>query len=145
MQHSENAELLSGIYKLSKTGMEATKAVIQKTEQSELRDELEEQYNDYSEAASKTEQELVAEGIMPKDLDLFTKAVMWGSIKMHTLNEVSPEHIAEIMINGTTMGIVDLTKHVGECGNADEKIRSYAKDFIKNEERHIENLKVFLS
>lgn len=145
MQHSENAELLSGIYKLSKTGMEATKAVIQKVEKSELRDELEEQYNDYSEAASKTEQELVAEGIMPKDLDLFTKAIMWGSIKLHTLNEVSPEHIAEIMINGTTMGIVDLTKHIGECSNADEKIRSYAKDFIKNEEHHIENLKVFLS
>ncbi len=141
---NENTELLSGIYKLSKTGMEATKAVIQKTQSSPLRDELEEQYNDYSKASSKSEQQLVAEGVMPKDLDIFTKAMMWGSIKMHTLNEVSPEHIAEIMINGTTMGIVDLTKHIGECKGADEKIVDYAKDFIKNEERHIENLKVFL-
>lgn len=143
--NNENKELLSGIYKLSQTGMEATKAVIQKTQPSALRDELEEQYNDYSDASAKAEQELIAEGVIPKDLDFFTKAMMWGSIKMHTLNEVSPEHIAEIMINGTTMGIVDLTRHVGECSNADENIRSYAKDFIKNEERHIENLKVFLS
>lgn len=143
--NSENKELLSGIYKLSQTGMEATKAVIQKTKPSALRDELEEQYNDYSDASAKTEQELIAEGVIPKDLSPLTKAIMWGSIKMHTLNEVSPEHIAEIMINGTTMGIVDLTKHIGECKNADQNLIGYAKDFIKNEERHIENLKVFLS
>lgn len=142
--NNDNTELLSGIYKLSQTGMEATKAVIEKTPKSALRDELEEQYNDYSDASAKTEQTLVAKGIMPKDLNMFEKAVMWGSIKMHTLNEVSTEHIAEIMINGTTMGIVDLTKHVGSCKGADESIKNYAKEFIKNEERHIENLKTFL-
>lgn len=142
--NNDNTELLSGIYKLSQTGMEATKAVLQKTEQTALRNELEEQYNDYSNASAKAEQELVSNGVMPKDLDMLTKAMMWGSIKMNTLGDISPEHIAEIMINGTTMGIVDLTKHIGACANADENIRNYAKDFIQNEERHIENLKAFL-
>ncbi|MDD6488378.1 MAG: hypothetical protein PUG48_00990 [Clostridia bacterium] len=142
--NNDNTELLSGIYKLSQTGMEATKAVLQKTEQTALRSELEEQYNDYSDASAKAEQELVSNGVMPKDLDMLTKAMMWGSIKMNTINDISPEHIAEIMINGTTMGIVDLTKHIGSCTNADENIRNYAKDFIQNEERHIENLKAFL-
>lgn len=142
--NNDNTELLSGIYKLSQTGMEATKAVLQKTEQTKLRSELEEQYNDYSDASAKAEQELVSNGVMPKDLDMLTKAMMWGSIKMNTLGDISPEHIAEIMINGTTMGIVDLTKHIGACTNADENIRNYAKDFIQNEERHIENLKAFL-
>lgn len=139
-----NKELLSGIYKLAKTGIEATKAVLPKTEGEELKHELNEQLCDYSDAAAWAEKEIIKDGSLPKDLNVFEKAMMWGSIQLHTLTEVSPEHIAEIMINGTTMGIVDLSKHLGTCKDADEHIYKYAEDFIKKEEHHIENLKVFL-
>lgn len=144
VMNKDSKELLSGIYKLSKTGIEATKAVLPKTKSEELRHELNEQLCDYSDASARTEKALVNAGSLPKDLNVLEKAVMWGSIQLHTLNEVSPEHIAEIMINGTTMGIVDLSKHIGACKNADDKIVKYAQAFVKNEERHIDNLKTFL-
>ncbi len=142
--NKDDKDLLGGIYKLCETGMEATKTVMPKVTQKALKKELEEQYNDYSSAKSKVEQTLVAGDVMPKEQGILSKAAMWGSIQLNTLKESSSDHIAEIMINGTTMGVIDLTKHIGACKNADTSVIEYTKDFIKNEERHIDNLKAFL-
>lgn len=139
-----NNELLSGIYKLSKTGIEAVETVLPKVEQGALKEELTEQYNDYCEAASYAEQALLQNGVVPKDIGLLQKAGMWTSVQMHTLNDTSSDHIAEIMITGTTKGIIDLTKHIGTCKNADKTIVDYANGFISKEQKHIDNLKAFL-
>ena len=142
--NNDDKELLGGIYKLCRTGIEATKAVLPKVTQKSLKNELEEQYNDYSEAGAKSEQALVSEGVLPQEDGMLSKAFMWGSIQLHTLSDSSPDHIAEIMINGTTMGIIDLTKHISACKNASDDVTGFAKQFISNEERHIDNLKAFL-
>lgn len=142
--NDDNKELLSGIYKLSKTGIEAVETVLPKTDHEALKQELTEQYSDYKKAAGDSEEALLVIGVIPKDLGVIQKTAMWGSIQLHTLNETSSDHIAEIMINGTTKGIIDLTKHIGACSNADKKIVDYANNFISNEQRHIDNLKVFL-
>lgn len=142
--NDENKELLSGIYKLSKTGIEAVETVLPKVEQGALKEELTEQYGDYCKAASDSEQALLQHGVVPKDIGVLQKAGMWSSIQMHTLNDASSDHIAEIMITGTTRGIVDLTKHIGACPNADKEIINYAEGFISKEQKHIDNLKVFL-
>lgn len=139
-----NTELLSGIYKLSKTGIEAIHTVLPKVEQDALRQELLEQYNDYKKAADESEKNIMSYGSLPKDLNPLSKAFMWGSVQLQTLNDASSDKIAELMINGTTKGIIDLTKHTGTCSDADPKNLEYAKEFIKNEERHIDNLKAFL-
>ena len=139
-----NNELLSGIYKLSKTGIEAVETVLPKVEQGALKEELTEQYNDYCEAASYAEQSLLQNGVVPKDIGLLQKAGMWSSVQLHTINDTSSDHIAEIMITGTTKGIIDLTKHIGTCKNADKNIVDYANGFISKEQKHIDNLKVFL-
>lgn len=142
--NNDNKELLGGLYKLCQTGMEATKTVLPKVKSGALRNELEEQYNDYSKTASYAEQTMMKSGILPQENSILSKAAMWGSIQLQTLTEASSDHIAELMINGTTMGVVDLTKHMGACKGADEELIDYTEHFIKNEERHIDNLKAFL-
>lgn len=142
--NSDTTELLSGIFKLAKTGMQATKAVIDKADNNALKEQLSRQYIDYVETANASEKMLLSEGVVAADNNPMTKAIMWGSIQLHTLGEVSPSHISEIMINGTTMGIIDLTKHLNACKEASEQTKSFAYDFIKNEETHIDELKHFL-
>ena len=142
--NSANNELLSGIYKLSKTGMEAVETVLPKVEQGALKEELTEQYGDYCKAASDSENALLQNGIVPKDIGLLQKAGMWSSVQLHTINDTSSDHIAEIMITGTTKGIIDLTKHMTTCSDALPENLAYADSFIKNEQRHIDNLKTFL-
>lgn len=144
MINSDTTELLAGIYKLAKTGMQASKAVIEKAEDSQLREELSTQYINYFKTANEAESLLTKEGVTPNDNSPVTKAVMWGSIQLHTLGNVSTSHISEIMINGTTMGIIDLTKHLSECKNADETSKNMAKNFIHKEECYVDELKQFL-
>ena len=139
-----DTELLSGIHKLSQTGIEAVEAVIHKAQDDTLKQELLEQYADYCRASSDTKEALCSRGVEAKSLNPMEKALMWGSVQLHTLNQTSPEHIAEIMINGTTKGIIDLSKHIGACKNADPEIIDYAEGFISKEEKHIDNLKSML-
>lgn len=143
--NNDDKDLLGGIYKLCETGMEATRTVLPKVSQTALKKELEEQYTDYSAAKARVEQTLVASDVLPKEQGVLSKAAMWGSIQLNTLKESSSDHIAELMINGTTMGVIDLTKHIGACPNANDSIIEYTKEFIRNEERHIDNLKAFLA
>ena len=144
MNNDETNELLSGIYKLSKTGIEAVETVLPKVEHEALKEELTEQYSDYCKAASDSEQALLQNGVVPKDIGILQKTGMWSSIQLHTINDTSSDHIADIMITGTTKGIIDLTKHIGACPNADKKTIDYANGFISKEQKHIDNLKVFL-
>ncbi len=137
-------ELLSGIYKLSQTGIEAVESVIPKAEPEGLKKELLSQYSDYKDASAASEQGLLARGYEPKDLNPLQKAVMWGSIQLHTLKDSSADSIADMMITGTTKGIVDLTKHINTCQNAEKSVIDFAEGFVAAEQKHIDRLKEFL-
>ncbi len=140
----DDKQLLGDICQLADTGMEAAGTVLKKVEEPALREEIEEQYNDYSQAKAKAEQSLIDAGAFPKGNSPIQKATMWGAIQMQTLSDTSSDHIAEIMIKGTNSGILDLTKDISQCQNASDSTVRMAQRFIKNEQRHIENLKVFL-
>ncbi|MBO5457742.1 MAG: hypothetical protein J6A24_02165, partial [Clostridia bacterium] len=63
------------------------------------------------------------------------KAMMWGSIKMNTMTDNSRSHIAEMMLQGTVMGISALRKTAGELGeNGDERIPALLEEMINREE-----------
>ena len=73
------------------------------------------------------------------------KAMMWGSIKMNTLTDNSRAHIAEMMIQGTVMGITSLKTSLGDLPeNDDEEITALLKELIALEEDFEKKLKEFL-
>ena len=73
------------------------------------------------------------------------KAMMWGSIKMNTMKDDTRSHIAEMMIQGTVMGITALRATLSDIEkDCDEEILALLKDLIKSEEVFEERLKAFL-
>ena len=71
--HYDDKQLLGDIYQLAETGLEAAGTVLQKTDDPALREEIEEQYNDYSQAKAKAEQSLIDAGAFPKGNSPFQK------------------------------------------------------------------------
>ena len=65
------------------------------------------------------------------------KAMMWSSIKMNTMTDNSRAHIAEMMTQGTVMGITALKSSLGDMSDdyADEEIKALAKELLKEEEK----------
>ena len=49
------------------------------------------------------------------------------------------------MINGTTMGIVDMTKKLNQLDEADAGAKKLAEEFIRGQQKSIEVLKQHLS
>ena len=60
---------------------------------------------------------------------------MWGSIKMSAMKDNSRAHIAEMMVQGTVMGITALRATMGEIPEeGNEEIISLLKEMIEAEE-----------
>jgi hypothetical protein len=84
-------------------------------------------------------------GLELKEPNPIKKAVMWGSIKMSTLTDNSRSHIAEMMVQGTVMGITALRSTEGELSpEGNEEILSLIREMIEREEEFEKKWKSYL-
>ena len=85
-------------------------------------------------------------GIELKEPNPMKKVMMWGAIKMNAMKDNTTPHIAEMMLQGTLMGITALRKTESElppdydC----EDIKELMKEFLEMEERFEKRLKEYL-
>ena len=71
--------------------------------------------------------------------------MMWGSIKMSTLTNNSREHIADMMLQGTVMGISALrTTESDYVAENEDEILSLLHEMITAEEEFEKKWKEFL-
>lgn len=99
-----------------------------------LKDTLMHQYEIYEQFSARAQ-------ILARDLEIelkepnpMKKAMMWSSIKMSTLTDNSRSHIAEMMAQGTVMGITALLRTQRELKGGDERIFKLFDELIKQEE-----------
>ncbi|HIR56571.1 MAG TPA: hypothetical protein IAA54_02800 [Candidatus Gallacutalibacter pullicola] len=144
MEQNQNQDLLEEVYRATQMGLEGIRAVTPKIEDTQLKKEIRREEAVYQKFVSRAEEMLAAKGAIPQTHDGVKKAMLWGSVQMNTLMDSSPEHMAELLINGTTMGIVDMTKKISELGDSDAGARRLAEDFINFEEKSVEQLKKYL-
>ena len=144
MEQNQNQDLLEDVYRATQMGLEGIRAVTPKIEDTQLKKEIRREEAVYQKFVSRAEEMLAAKGAIPQTHDGVKKAMLWGSVQMNTLMDSSSEHMAELLINGTTMGIVDMTKKIGELGDSDAGARRLAEDFINFEEKSVEQLKKYL-
>ncbi len=137
-------DLLEKTYQNASIGITAIKSVLNKPESKELNSELIKQLKDYEELASKSRSQLVANGTKVKEQSLYIKAMMKGNVKMNTLMRPSDSSIAQMVIQGSTMGVTQMTKLLHAKKNADGNSAEIAKEFIRREEANIEAMKKFL-
>lgn len=137
-------DLLEKTYQNASIGITAIKAVLDKAENQELNKELHKQLKDYQEIAAKSKDELLKSGTKVKEQSLYVKAMMKGNVKMNTIMRPSDSSIAQMVIQGSTMGITQMTKLIHAKPNADGVSKDIANEFVKKEEMNIEVMKNYL-
>lgn len=63
---------------------------------------------------------------------------------MQTLTDKSVSHIAEMMIIGSNMGVIDAIRNINKYHNAEEDIVKLMEKLKKFEENNIHTLKEYL-
>ncbi len=137
-------DLLEKTYQNASIGITAINAVLDKAENQELNNELHKQLKDYQELAAKSRNQLIQNGTKVKEQSLYVKAMMKGNVKMNTIMKPSDSSIAQMVIQGSTMGVTQMTKLIHEKPNADGVSKDIAKEFIEKEEKNIEVMKKYL-
>ena len=92
--------------------VDTTARMISKTDDSRLRRELTSLMNGYKSLAEDAKRGLRAHGLAPEDNKNMTKLMTNVGIAVNTMLDSTPSHIAEIMINGTNMGLIKMNKHL---------------------------------
>ncbi|MBC8080392.1 MAG: hypothetical protein H7X86_08610 [Gorillibacterium sp.] len=139
-----NAEILNYIHQNSEMGKATTKQLIGIVKGEGLKGYLQSQYNEYSCIFDTSEAYLKELNKDAKDLNAFSKAATYMMINIKTLTDKTESHIAEMLIQGSTMGITEITKKLKEYNNADPKILDLGHKLLKFEQQNIEELKLFL-
>ena len=75
----QNLEMLEEIFKGAKMGMNATKLVMDKTKDTDLKNKLTGQYGSFSKTAQKAEEMLISNNKIPEESGMMEKAMLWSS------------------------------------------------------------------
>ena len=139
-------QFLSELYKNMKMGSDSIINVMPKVSGGDLRQEMTAQLNRYEELAKKIGNLLYEEGVTPEEDGFFAKMMSKMGMTMNTLMDSTDSHIAQMMIEGATMGITENTKLLREYENksCSEKSLSLAKETIHFMEDTVERLKQYL-
>ena len=145
IERKKPQEALAEIYRNAQLALVSIADITPQVEDREVKDELARQHEIYEQFSARAQ-------MLAKDLDVelkepnfMKKAMMWGSIKMSTLTDNSRAHVAEMMVQGTVMGITSLRTTASEMPmEGNENILALLDEMIKTEEDLEKKWKEFL-
>jgi len=145
MDYSEyNQKAILDVYKNAHIALQSISDLIPSVNDDEIKSELKEQYEGYEKIIGEISSYMKENNIEPKDINPLKKAMLWSSIKMKTMFDNSKNQIAEMMVKGTSMGIIELTAMKNEGKNLNEEILALLEKLLTLEEDYEERLKKFL-
>ena len=139
-----NVKAINDAYKNAHIALQSIADLLPSVEHHTLRAELKSQYEGYDNVIREMSNYMISKNVTPKDVNIFKKAMLWSSIKMKVAMNNSKNQIAEMMINGTVMGINELTAMINESDNLLPEVKSLVEKLLRLEEDYMEKLKKFL-
>jgi hypothetical protein len=144
-KRKKSEEALAEIYRNASLAMQSIEDILPEVEHEKMSKELRSQHEGYAQISSKAAKIAKDKGIALKEPGVFKKAMMWSSIKMSAMMDGSKNHIAEMMIRGTVMGITALrTTQTDLPIEPDPEVEKLLTELIDLEETYEKRLKEFL-
>ena len=141
---NQTQKLLQAIVENGRMGEEACDQLLTRTEDKAMRQELMLEKQHYEAAARDAEMRLCEMGIKPEPKGPMARMGLWMGMQINTAMDQSNSHIADIVIQGATMGVVAITKARNSYTEADAEAQGIASNLITKQQEAIERLKTFL-
>lgn len=132
----KSEEVLAEVHRNCALALQSISDILPEVEDDSVREELLHQHEEYEKLGGRAALLAKDRGVELKNPGPIKKAMMWSSIKMNTLKDNSRAHLAEMMVQGTVMGITALKSSLAEMSeeDADEEVRALAEELLKSEE-----------
>ena len=144
IKENVNKKAVIDVYKNAHIALQSLNDIIPAVNDKELKKELLMQVEGYTEVINEVKAYLKKKKIKEQDIGVLKKAMLWSSIKMSTLFNSSRNKIAELMIKGTHMGVIELIAMKNEKENYSEEVVALIDRLLELEEKYGERLKKFL-
>lgn len=141
----QTQKLLQTVVENARMGMDACEQLLTRADDPKIRQELMQEKQQYSDAVRDAETRLYDLGARPQPKGVMARAGLWVGMQMNTMTDKSASHIADMLIQGATMGIVELTKARNSFSEADAEAQGIASGLITCQQESIDRLKSFLA
>ena len=144
---NENLELLMHIYQTADMGVYATKNLLEllRKKDNKITHVLEEELKEYEKYTQISETMLKKHDVDPKSSGLMAKMSSDIGMTIETLKDNSDPAIAAMLIEGLTMGTVEMNIKIDKYKRTNKKdILEIAHNLLEFQENEIEKLKTFL-
>ncbi len=144
---NENMELLNFVYENAEMGVHTLNILSDalRKRDNKIKGLIEDELKEYNNFLKESEKLLKMNKIEPKKTNLMAKLSSKMGITMETMKDNSDPAIASMVIEGLTMGIVEMqTKIENYKKLVDKKILKLSTKFLKFQEEEIEKLKTFM-
>ena len=141
----ENINILDELNKGACMGMDSINMIKDKIKDKEFKNAVENIYKKYEEISRKITKLYYKYDKVddPKTTNPISKAMLWSGIEMNTLADTSDSKLAELLLNGINMGIIEGRKIFNnKC--SDIEVEDLIKEFIRMQEGSVEELKQYL-
>lgn len=142
--NEKEVNVLDELSKGTCMGMDAIHFIIDKVKDEELHNELNRQYEEYKKIKQEID-ELYPEysDKEPHETGIMNKTMTWYGIEMKTMMDDTTSKLAELLMQGTNMGIIEGRRLLNHKKD-DEQINRLLSQYVSMQEEAVEKLKQFL-
>ena len=143
-KNSENINALDEICKGSCMGMDAIHFILEKVDNKDLKEYLQKDYEKYEKIKEEIE-EIYQEYNDGKthETNVMNKAMTWYGIEMKTLTDDTTSKLAELLLQGINMGIIE-GRRILNKKEIDNRVNEIVSEYVSMQEMSMEVLKKYL-
>ena len=139
-----NLTILNEINKAAKMGMDSISYVLKKVGDENMKENLSFQFSEYGKIVDRVNNQFDKYGEIPDETPVTDKMMAWMGTQFNTMTDKSNSKIAELMIQGGDMGIIECQKLLNHNPKADQAVKDILNDFMTMQQNDIEKMKTFL-
>lgn len=143
----ENKELLKYLYQTTSMGVNSTTYLLEalQNKDNKIKKAIEDELKEYESLQKRVKEKLKEFKQEESEISLMKNMMSYMGINMEVIKDNSDAKMADMLIQGLTMGVLEAEKNIKSYEKeADKDIVKIAKDLVKFQENSIEKLKKFL-
>lgn len=143
---NENLNILDEINKGATMGMDAISYISEKVKDNTFKQVLNGEYNKYKDISRRVNNvyQNYTTAKEPHETNAMNKMMTWYGIQMKTMTDDTTSKLAELLMQGTNMGIIEGRRLINNNSNISNNVKNILNDFVTMQEDSVETLKKYL-